>query len=68
MKEDLAQALVEFNKDVVLAGIMRRLKEDEAPIQLIRELQDGMGRIGRKFETGDFYSPDPGCPLVSSEK
>ena len=55
MKEDLAQALVEFNKDVVLAGIMRRLKEDEAPIQLIRELQDGMGRIGQKFETGDFF-------------
>jgi methanogenic corrinoid protein MtbC1 len=55
MKEDLAQALVDFNKDVVLAGIMQRLKEGEEPIQLIRELQDGMGRIGQKFETGDFF-------------
>jgi len=34
---------------------MRRLKENETPIQLIRELQDGMGRIGQKFETGDFF-------------
>ncbi len=55
MKEDLVQALVDFKKDIVLAGIMERLKQGEAPIQLIRELQDGMGRIGQKFETGDFF-------------
>ena len=55
MKEDLAQALVEFKKDVVLGEITTRLKDGDAPIQLIRELQDGMGRIGQKFETGDFF-------------
>lgn len=55
MQEDLAQALVDFNKDVVLGAITKRLKDGDAPIQLIRELQDGMGRIGQKFETGDFF-------------
>ena len=55
MKEDLAQALVEFKKDMVLGEITTRLKDGDAPIQLIRELQDGMGRIGQKFETGDFF-------------
>ncbi len=55
MKKDLAQELVDFNKDAVLGEITRRLKDGDAPIQLIRELQDGMGRIGQKFETGDFF-------------
>jgi methanogenic corrinoid protein MtbC1 len=55
MQEDLAQALVDFNKEAVLGAITKRLKDGDAPIQLIRELQDGMGRIGQKFETGDFF-------------
>jgi methanogenic corrinoid protein MtbC1 len=55
MKEDLARALVGFKKDVVLGEIMHRLGDGEAPIQLIRELQDGMGQIGQKFETGDYF-------------
>jgi len=55
MKEDLAQALVAFKKDVVLGEVVRRLDDGEVPIQLIRELQDGMARIGQKFETGDFF-------------
>ena len=55
MKEDLARALVEFKKDVVLGEIMKRLGNGEAPIQLIRELQEGMGMIGQKFETGDYF-------------
>ena len=55
MKEDLARALVGFKKDVVLGEIMQRLGDGEAPLQIIRELQDGMGLIGQKFETGDYF-------------
>jgi len=55
MKADLAAALVGFKKDVVLGEIMQRLGDGEAPLQLIRELQDGMGQIGQKFETGDYF-------------
>ena len=55
MKEDLARALVEFKKDIVLGEIMKRLGGGEAPIQLIRELQEGMGLIGQKFESGDYF-------------
>jgi methanogenic corrinoid protein MtbC1 len=55
MKADLAAALVGFKKDVVLGEIMQRLGDSEAPLQLIRELQDGMGQIGQKFETGDYF-------------
>jgi len=55
MKEDIARALVDFKKDVVLGEIMKRLGDGEAPIQLIRELQDGMGQIGHKFESGAYF-------------
>jgi 5-methyltetrahydrofolate--homocysteine methyltransferase len=55
MKEDIARALVDFKKEVVLGEIMKRLGDGEAPIQLIRELQDGMGRIGQKFESGAYF-------------
>jgi methanogenic corrinoid protein MtbC1 len=55
MKADLAAALVGFKKDVVLGEIMQRLGDGEAPLDLIRELQDGMGQIGQKFETGDYF-------------
>ncbi len=55
MKEDLPRALVEFKKDIVLGEIMKRLGDGEAAIQLIRELQEGMGLIGQKFESGDYF-------------
>ncbi|UCG05333.1 MAG: cobalamin-dependent protein [Desulfobacterales bacterium] len=55
MKVNLAQALVEFKKDVVLAEVVQRLNDGDKPVQLIRELQDGMGLIGQKFETGDYF-------------
>lgn len=55
MKEDLARALVEFKKDAVMGEIMKRLGNGEEPIRLIRELQEGMAMIGRKFESGDYF-------------
>ncbi|MGD8521794.1 MAG: cobalamin-dependent protein [Desulfobacterales bacterium] len=55
MKVDLAQALVEFKKDVVLEAVVRRLHDGDEPVQLIRELQDGMELIGQKFEGGDYF-------------
>jgi methanogenic corrinoid protein MtbC1 len=55
MKIDLAQALVEFNKDVVLGEVVKQLDQGKDPLRLIRKLQDGMGLIGQKFETGDFF-------------
>ena len=55
MKNDLAQALVDFKKDVVLGEVVKRLDEGDEPVQLIRELQNGMGLIGKKFETGDYF-------------
>ena len=52
---DLAQALVDFDEEVVLGEISRRLDRGEEPIGIIRDLQDGMGIIGDHFNTGEFF-------------
>ncbi|MBW2062763.1 MAG: cobalamin-dependent protein [Deltaproteobacteria bacterium] len=55
MGKSIAQALVDFDEDFVLGEVTNRLNNGEEPIQLIRELQDGMGLIGERFESGDYF-------------
>jgi len=55
MGENLAQALVDFKEDIVLAEVGRRLDEGEDPITIIRDLQEGMRMIGDRFNTGEFF-------------
>jgi len=55
MGKNLAEALVNFDEDAVLGKVLKRLDAGEAPMQIIRELQNGMGLIGDRFNTGDFF-------------
>ena len=55
MGKTLAEALVDFDQDFVLAEINKRLDEGEEPIQIVRELQRGMGLIGERFNSGEFF-------------
>jgi len=55
MGKSIAQALVDFDEDFVLGEVTNRLNNGEEPIQLIRELQDVMGLIGERFESGDYF-------------
>jgi len=55
MGKTLAEALVDFDQDFVLEDIIKRLDEGEEPIQIVRELQRGMGLIGERFNSGEFF-------------
>jgi len=55
MGKTLAEALVDFDQDLVLEEIKKRLDEGEEPIQIVRELQRGMGLIGERFNSGEFF-------------
>ena len=55
MGKSIAQALVDIDEEFVLGEVTNRLNNGEEPIQLIRELQDGMGLIGERFESGDYF-------------
>jgi 5-methyltetrahydrofolate--homocysteine methyltransferase len=55
MGKTLAEALVEFDQNFVLEEVKKRLDGGEEPIQIVRELQRGMGLIGERFNSGDFF-------------
>lgn len=55
MGKTLAEALVDFDQDFVLEEVKKRLDGGEEPIQIVRELQRGMGLIGERFNSGDFF-------------
>lgn len=55
MERSLAQALVDFDEDFVFGEIKKRLGHGEKPMQLIRELQQGMGLVGKRFEGGMYF-------------
>lgn len=55
MSKTLAEALVDFDQDFVLGEVNRRLDGGEEPIQLVRELQEGMNLIGERFNTGQYF-------------
>jgi 5-methyltetrahydrofolate--homocysteine methyltransferase len=55
MSKTLAEALVDFDEDFVLGEVKRRLDGGEEPMQIVRELQEGMGLIGERFNTGQYF-------------
>ncbi|MBW2091226.1 MAG: B12-binding domain-containing protein, partial [Deltaproteobacteria bacterium] len=55
MGKSLAEALVAFDEDAVLGEVTKRLDASEDPMQIIRDLQKGMGLIGDRFNTGEFF-------------
>jgi 5-methyltetrahydrofolate--homocysteine methyltransferase len=55
MSKTIAGALAEFDQDFVLGEIEKRLNSNEEPIQLVRELQDGMSQIGERFNSGEYF-------------
>lgn len=54
MSKDLRKALVELDKDVVLAEVRRRADQENA-LDIMNDCQEGMSEIGNLFEKGDYY-------------
>lgn len=55
MQLNLAEALANFEEEAVLKEIEIRLAKEEDPVSIIRELQDGMCRVGERFDQGTYY-------------
>lgn len=53
--DDLAVAMVKLEHDKVLSLVKERLEEGVSPMDLIKNLQEGMTEVGRLFETGEYY-------------
>ncbi|SHJ78034.1 Methanogenic corrinoid protein MtbC1 [Dethiosulfatibacter aminovorans DSM 17477] len=55
MLSNLAQDLVELKKDEVLTAVNKAVEANADPMDIIQEGQRGMGIVGEKFETGEFF-------------
>lgn len=51
----LAQSLVDLDEDRVYAQVDQKLQAGEDPLGIIKELNDGMIKIGNLFETDEYF-------------
>jgi methylmalonyl-CoA mutase cobalamin-binding domain/chain len=52
---ELAQALVDLKKERVIALVEDQLKENRAPLDIIKELNGGMIEVGERFSAGEYF-------------
>ncbi len=55
MNEEMAMALVELKRDEVLEAVRQRAERGEDPVKILEECRRGMGIVGDRFQTGEFY-------------
>lgn len=55
MSTPLAKALAGFQASTVLDAVNLRLDKGEDPMDLLRELQQGMTDVGERFSIGDYF-------------
>lgn len=53
--KDLAAALADFERDLVLEEVRARLSSGGDPTVLIRELQSGMEEVGERFDRAVYF-------------
>jgi len=49
------QQLLELEEDKVLAAVQRRLEQGDDPLEIIVDAQEGMRRVGDRYEQGEYY-------------
>jgi methylmalonyl-CoA mutase cobalamin-binding domain/chain len=52
---DLAKALVNLEKDRVNAIVKDKLKRGIPPLEIVKELNDGMIEVGERFASGEYF-------------
>ena len=52
---ELSALLADLHEEAVLAQVRHRLKEGEDPLRLVEESQQGMRRVGERYEKGIYF-------------
>ncbi len=55
MRKEIVESLVKFQRDVLLQAIERGLNDGEDPMDLMRNLQEGMKIVGERFSSGNYF-------------
>lgn len=55
LTDELSIAIAELDGDKVMSLVKERLQAGVKPLEVVKKLQDGMTRVGKLFETGEYY-------------
>ena len=55
MRKEIVESLAKFDRDVLLQAIERLLNDGEDPMDLMRDLQEGMKIVGERFSSGNYF-------------
>ncbi|NOZ49797.1 MAG: hypothetical protein GXP37_07065 [Chloroflexi bacterium] len=49
------QQLLDLEEDKVLAAVYARLEQNDDPLEIIEDAQEGMRRVGDRYEQGEYF-------------
>ena len=58
MALDLVQALSELKEEEAIQITKKRLDANEDPNEILADARSGMGRVGKRFASGEYFIPD----------
>jgi len=58
MEDQLIDAVLELNEDLVLDIVNKKLDEGENPISIIKLVQEGVNRVGIYYDQGKYFIAD----------
>lgn len=54
-QEQFIQQLSDLQEDEILNAVQSRLEQNEDPLAIIEDAQEGMRRVGLRYEQGEYY-------------
>jgi len=58
MTKTISEALTDFDEDILMEEVQKRLDSGGDPLELVRELQEGMEKTGKRFDAGEYFLSD----------
>ncbi len=58
MQDQLIDAVLELNEDLVIDIVNKKISRGENPITIIREIQEGVNRVGIYYDQGKYFIAD----------
>jgi len=52
---ELGKAIVDLNEEQVYSLVKQKIEAGEAPLDILKECNDGMGQIGKLFEAEEYF-------------
>lgn len=58
MQDQLIDAVLELNEDLVIDIVNQKLSEGENPITIIKQIQEGVNKVGIYYDLGKYFIAD----------